>query len=112
MINVELTVNRLNRYLNRSLMLLSDLDVDNFEQNFNIVVANMKKAKDLKKQVDFDDAPNAFDSHREGINFLTKQIQEKYDNIVKKYEDEISEIAEELKIVRNKKKIMLYTGGK
>ena len=112
MMNVKLTENRLTRYMNRTLAMLSALDVDNFEQNFNIAFENMKKADELKKEVNFDNSPNAFDNSREKINFLAKQIQEKYDNIIKEYEDEISQITEELKVIRNKKKIVLYTGGR
>ena len=65
MMNVKLTETRLTRYLNRTLSMLSELDVENFEQNFNIAVENMQKAQELKKETRFDDTPNAFDSSRE-----------------------------------------------
>lgn len=109
--DIKKVIDQIERSLNESLKLLQELDTDNFDTNYSKAVEKMKKAEELKKVIPDGNTLEGFELSKKKINFLTKQISERYDNIIEKYRNDLLYVSGELKKLRNKKKISVYSGG-
>jgi len=87
---------------------LSDISVENFNNKMPLIRNKLNqivsKRKELLQQYERKDLlqydKNLFD--------LTKQIQEKFDNVIEGYKTETLEIANKIVQIRNRKKIANY----
>lgn len=87
---------------------LSDISVENFNDKMPLIRNNLNqilsKRKELLQQYERKDLIK----YDKKLFHLTKQIQEKFDNVIEWYKTETLEIAQKLVQIRNRKKIANY----
>lgn len=96
------------RLLVEVLSKLNELDLDNFEDLYPSIVDRMKEAKlmrdDLFSSVENDKVKEIFPE----LISISKQIENKYDNILRMFIQEEKSLQEELNALNKKKKLILY----
>lgn len=87
---------------------LAQLNFDNFDENFSIILSKAKKAKRLREILVKNCPPDLLEKKEKELLFLTKQIKITCDNLVKRYQDESTSTLNDLKVLMNSKKIANY----
>lgn len=110
--NVEYEINGIKQILSEVLMDLNSLTFENFELKFKEVKTKMILAKELKRQLENKFPLVELKKNEKELLILTKLIKESYDNIIQNIKEEQNKISNQLKSVRNMKKIAMYEVGK
>lgn len=101
-------IEQLENLLKTTYIDLSDISVDNFNDKMPLIRNNLNqivlKRKQLLQQYERKDLLK----YDKKLFHITKQIQEKFDNVIEWYKTETLEIAQKLVQIRNRKKIAKY----
>ncbi len=101
-------IEQLENLLKTTYIDLSDISVDNFNDKMPLIRNNLNqivlKRKQLLQQYERKDLLK----YDKKLFHITKQIQEKFDNVIEWYKTETLEIAQKLVQIRNRKKIANY----
>lgn len=92
----------------RTMELLNALDRNNFDDYLNKVKMEMAEAESLKKELRRDYSAMELNVYNNDLLMLTKQIHEKFDNIIQERQNELDIISAELSNSLNKKKLANY----
>jgi hypothetical protein len=105
---LELKIKEIKMILEQISEALLQLNAENFDPVLTELNQNLSKItaikQDLKSQFDLP----TLKSHEEPLNILTKQIYERFDNIINEMKREQTLIQIELKNIQNKKKLANY----
>jgi len=105
---MEETLNNIDEKLESALLGLKSLTVENFDSTFNSALNQMKEAHELRRDIDLNELSDNCSEKIKKINNNAKLIQETYDNMVNRYEEEIQFLKNSLKVSLNQKKIAKY----
>lgn len=105
---LELKIKEISSILESLLKSLESLNGENFEATMAEFTAKTRKVDDLKIEL-----KNSYDQEvllkfEPGLMKLTKQLSNKFDNIITKVKTERDAVALELKNIQNKKKLANY----
>lgn len=87
---------------------LSDYKEDDFDATINYIQQRIDIIKKLKEEMDINDYKKIDKRKLEEIEKLSKQICQKYDNIIQVKENELKKIESELRDITNKKNLANY----
>ncbi len=92
----------------KSLNILDFISEDNFNIEFPKAVKYISEAGKIKNEFQVSCLPSELPEFEKKLYSLTKQLKEKFDNIIAGKQQRIFEIAKELKELNNKKKLVNY----
>lgn len=105
---LELKIRELNSNLEWILESLEGLSDENFEALMAEINEKTLRINDLKLQLKTDYDQETLSKYEPGLIKLTKQLSNKFDNIITKVKTEQNAIGLELKNIQNKKKLANY----
>ncbi|MCU7491433.1 MAG: hypothetical protein HF312_05795 [Ignavibacteria bacterium] len=94
--------------LQELLSALDGLNDENFEATMGVVNAKKRRIDEIKLQLKSTYEPEMLSKYEPGLIKLTKQLSNKFDNIITKVKTEQNAIGLELKNIQNKKKLVNY----
>ncbi|HEX2869586.1 MAG TPA: hypothetical protein VHO03_21255 [Ignavibacteriales bacterium] len=105
---LELKIRELSSEMEWMLSSLDNLSDENFEAKMKEINRKTLRIKDLKQQLKADYDMDALRKFEPGLLKLTKQLSNKFDNIIIKVQTEKDAVALELENIQNKKKLANY----
>lgn len=103
------TKGRLKYLLNGLLVKLDSLsDEKNFFENINSVKTGIFEIQTLGNELKTNFTANELKDFEDEFNFKTKQIKEKFDNIIEDKKQEILQVSEQINKLQNSKKLAVY----
>ncbi|MGE5352883.1 MAG: hypothetical protein ACM3P0_12420, partial [Acidobacteriota bacterium] len=103
---LELKINEISSVLQDLLVLLDGLNDENFFAQMAEFNAKTSRIDELKLQLKTTYEPEILRQYEPGLIKLTKQLSNKFDNIITKVKTEQNAIGLELKNIQNKKKLV------
>ncbi|GAB4129164.1 MAG: hypothetical protein Fur0015_03000 [Ignavibacteriales bacterium] len=110
--NAEFEISGLKQILSEVLMDLNSLTFENFDIKFKEAKTKMILANEIKKQLQDTFSKDELKKNEKELLILAKLIKESYDNTIQKIKEEQNRVSNQLKSVRNMKKIAIYEVGK
>ena len=87
---------------------LDSIDSENFDEKFNLAVSKAEKVQNLKTAIKMKYPMDILKKSEKELLFLSKQIRNSYDNLIKKNREESEALSAELRTLMNSKKIANY----
>lgn len=107
--HLEYKIHNLKNLFNEVIADLDRITTDDFDEHFFRAKSNMILIHKLREELTAGYQSSDLKKNDEELLFLAKQIENKYDNIVKKFGEERNVLADNLRSVSNKKKIAQYS---
>ena len=107
--HLEYKINNLKNLFNEVIEDLDRITVDEFDTYYFRAKSNMILIHRLREELISEYSESDLQKNDKELIFLAKQIENKYDNIIKKYVEERNIISNQLKSAGNKKKIAQYS---
>jgi len=105
---MELKIEKLRNYLTDAETALDTLSFDNFDTSYPQALNSMKKARQLRTDMLKEFGTPISAALDKIFSLQTKQIKDKFDNIVEVYSNEEKRLNVELKSLSQKKKLTAY----
>ena len=106
--SLEIHIEEIKTLFFQVLDILDNLNDSNFDNRMKTVKANMDEVNLIKEKLQRQYPKDELSKYEESLFKLAKQIQEKFDNIIKLKILEKDRIALELEQLKNKKKLQNY----
>lgn len=106
--NLTAEIVSLKELMEEVLVRLDNINTDNFDDYFHLVVEKAERAQNIKNELKIKYPPDLLKKNEKELLFLAKQIKISYDNLVRKNRDESSALSDELQILMNSRKIANY----
>ncbi len=106
--DLEKKINKLKFYFLLALKELNELTHENFSDNLATAKSCMQDAEILKNELKKEYKYEVLKPYEKELMKITKQIREKYDNIVESKKLEMARISERIRFIQNKKKLVNY----
>ena len=103
------TISNIKLNIEKSLNILDFITEENFSTEFPKAVRYIKEAGKITKDFKVKCSPEQLQEFENKLYPLTKQLKDKFDNIIAGKQQSIIEIAKELKELNNKKKLVNYS---
>ncbi|MGE5399610.1 MAG: hypothetical protein ACM3S2_04345 [Ignavibacteriales bacterium] len=105
---LEIKIKEINAILELLLVALDRLNDENFGSVMAELEENIRKMNSLRDELKENYDIGVLGKYEPELNSLTKQLENKFDNIINEIKTEQNKISLELKNIQNKKKLVNY----
>lgn len=105
---LELKINEINMILEQISVALESINEENINEVLSRLNLKLQKITTIKTELESKYEKSLLKSHEGKLNILTKQIYERFDNIISEIKTEQGLIQTELINIQNKKKLVNY----
>lgn len=105
---LEIKIKEINAILELLLVALDRLNDENFGSVMAELEENIRKVNSLRDELKENYDIGVLGKYEPELNSLTKQLENKFDNIINEIKTEQNKISLELKNIQNKKKLVNY----
>ena len=104
-------IQKIESLVNNTLECLQMLTPDTFDIYYYAALANLKRSRELREDLDTTNLSEDLIQRIKKINITAKLIKKEYDNVIRNYASEMDKLRLEMRNTGNKRKLASYSRG-